>query len=173
MAQSETPESPRGLGERGILARRKSRQAGRFYSLTAASTILPGLGLIPSRRRTGVAILSGFVLTVLVVLGYAPGEGGDLLGHQRRREPASADDPHPRPDHRGGHLDLGHHRHRAGQPARVGGRPPQGRDGRLRCAGRAAGLRAGSPVGPVRRHPALADRQRLRPAPPRRGHRPG
>lgn len=75
MAQSETPESPRGLGERGILARRKSRQARRFYSLTAASTILPGLGLIPSRRRTGVAILSGFVLTVLVVLGYALAKG--------------------------------------------------------------------------------------------------
>lgn len=75
MAQSETPESPHGLGERGLNARRKARQGRRYYALTAASTLLPGLGLIPSRRRTGWIILGGFVLTVLAVLGYALAKG--------------------------------------------------------------------------------------------------
>lgn len=75
MAQSETPERPRGLGERGLNSRRKARQSRRYYALTAASTLLPGLGLIPSRRRTGSIILGGFVLTVLAVLGYALAKG--------------------------------------------------------------------------------------------------
>ncbi|KRE39361.1 hypothetical protein ASG73_03275 [Janibacter sp. Soil728] len=75
MAQSETPESPSGLGERGLSARRNARQSRRFYALTAASTILPGLGLIPSRRRTGMAIIAAFAVTVLAVLGYALAKG--------------------------------------------------------------------------------------------------
>ncbi|WP_068264530.1 LCP family protein [Janibacter limosus] len=75
MAQSETPERPRGLGERGLNSRRKARQSRRYYALTAASTLMPGLGLIPSRRRTGSIILGGFVLTVLAVLGYALAKG--------------------------------------------------------------------------------------------------
>ena len=43
----------------------------RFYVLTAVSTLVPGLGLIPSRRRTGWVILGTFVLGLLGVVGYA------------------------------------------------------------------------------------------------------
>lgn len=75
MGQSETTEGSRALGQRGLNARRKARQSRRYYSLTAASTVLPGLGLIPTRRRTGIAILAGFVLTVLVGLGWALAKG--------------------------------------------------------------------------------------------------
>lgn len=52
-------------------ARRKARQTRRFYTLTAASTLVPGLGLIPSRRRAGQVIVGVFVLGILAICGYA------------------------------------------------------------------------------------------------------
>lgn len=52
------------------MARRKARQTRRFYTLTAASTVVPGLGLIPSRRRTGQVIVAAFVLGLLALCGY-------------------------------------------------------------------------------------------------------
>ena len=63
------------MGERGINARRKARQTRRYYSLTALSTIVPGLGLVPTRRKTGLTMIAVFVLTLLVVLGYALAKG--------------------------------------------------------------------------------------------------
>lgn len=56
-------------------ARRKARQTRRYYALTALSTIVPGLGLIRTRRRTGQIMVAGFVLTILGVLGYALAKG--------------------------------------------------------------------------------------------------
>ena len=71
MSDSTTPESRRALGERGIIARRKARQSRRYYTLTSASTVIPGLGLIRTRRRTGITIVTAFVATILLVLGWA------------------------------------------------------------------------------------------------------
>ncbi|GAA8845345.1 hypothetical protein DUHN55_16090 [Helicobacter pylori] len=65
----------RALGERGIAARRNARQTRRFYTLTAASTIIPGLGLIHTRRRTGIALVAGFFLTILAVCGWGLTKG--------------------------------------------------------------------------------------------------
>lgn len=56
-------------------SRRHARQTRRFYTLTAASTIVPGLGLIPSRRRAGQVIVGVFVLGILAVCGYALAKG--------------------------------------------------------------------------------------------------
>ena len=75
MSDSTTPESRRALGERGIIARRKARQSRRYYTLTAASTVIPGLGLIRTRRRTGITIVTAFVATILLVLGWALAKG--------------------------------------------------------------------------------------------------
>ncbi|WP_435200803.1 LCP family protein [Janibacter sp. GS2] len=58
-----------------MVARRHARQTRRFYTLTAASTIVPGLGLIPSRRRTGQVIVGAFVLGVLAVCAYGLAKG--------------------------------------------------------------------------------------------------
>lgn len=55
--------------------RRDDRLVRRFYVLTAASTLVPGLGLIPSRRRTGWVILGAFVLGLLGVGAYAVAKG--------------------------------------------------------------------------------------------------
>ena len=59
---SEPVGRHRALGERGIASRRNARQTRRFYTLTAASTIIPGLGLIHTRRRTGIALVAGCLL---------------------------------------------------------------------------------------------------------------
>ncbi len=67
--ESETGHS-RALGERARISRRKALQARRYYTLTAASTLVPGLGLIRTRRRTGIAILTGFVIALLAALGW-------------------------------------------------------------------------------------------------------
>ncbi|HIZ97047.1 MAG TPA: LCP family protein [Candidatus Janibacter merdipullorum] len=56
-------------------ARRKARQTRRFYTLTAASTLIPGLGLIPTRRRTGQVIVGAFLVALLGLLGYALATG--------------------------------------------------------------------------------------------------
>lgn len=46
--------------------------SGRFFGLTALSTLLPGAGLIPTRRRgLGLLLLSGAVLLVSLALFYA------------------------------------------------------------------------------------------------------
>lgn len=74
-SQSDTPGRPRVLGERGLTARRNARQTRRFYTLTAASTIIPGLGLTQTRRRTGQTIVAAFVLSILVALGWALSKG--------------------------------------------------------------------------------------------------
>lgn len=58
-----------------IDVRRRTRRTRRFYVLTAASTLVPGLGLIPSRRRTGWAILGSFVVATVAALGYALSKG--------------------------------------------------------------------------------------------------
>lgn len=58
-----------------MTARRNKRQTRRFYTLTAASTIIPGLGLIPSRRRTGQVIVGAFVLGVLAICAYGLAKG--------------------------------------------------------------------------------------------------
>lgn len=67
--ESETGPS-RALGERARISRRKALQTRRYYTLTAASTLVPGLGLIRTRRRTGIAILTGFVIALLAALGW-------------------------------------------------------------------------------------------------------
>lgn len=56
-------------------SRRDERRTRRFYTLTAASTVIPGLGLIPSRRRTGQVIVGAFVLGLVVVLGFFVAKG--------------------------------------------------------------------------------------------------
>lgn len=56
-------------------SRRDERLTRRFYTLTAASTIIPGLGLIPSRRRTGQIIVAAFVVCLLVVIGFFVAKG--------------------------------------------------------------------------------------------------
>lgn len=53
-----------------MISRRKQRQTRRFYTLTAASTVVPGLGLIPTRRRAGRSILAAFVIGILLLCGY-------------------------------------------------------------------------------------------------------
>lgn len=72
---SEPVGRHRALGERGLASRRKARQARRFYTLTAASTIIPGLGLIHTRRRTGIAMVTGFFLAILAVCGWGLAKG--------------------------------------------------------------------------------------------------
>lgn len=74
-SQSGSTDRPSALGERGILARRKAQQTRRYYTLTAASTLVPGLGLVRTRRRTAWGIIAAFVLTLLVALGYALTKG--------------------------------------------------------------------------------------------------
>lgn len=69
-SQSDTPGRHRAIGERGMISRRKERQTRRFYTLTAASTVVPGLGLLPTRRRAGRAIVVLFVLGLLFLCGY-------------------------------------------------------------------------------------------------------
>lgn len=51
-------------------SRRRARQTRRFYTLTAASTLIPGLGLIPTRRRPGRVIVGAFVLGLVAMLLY-------------------------------------------------------------------------------------------------------
>ena len=51
-------------------SRRRARQTRRFYTLTAASTLIPGLGLIPTRRRPGRIIVGAFVLGLVAMLLY-------------------------------------------------------------------------------------------------------
>lgn len=58
-----------------MTSRRQARQTRRFYTLTAASTIIPGLGLIPSRRRTGQVIVGVFVLGILAICAYGLAKG--------------------------------------------------------------------------------------------------
>lgn len=72
---SEPVGRHRALGERGLASRRNARQARRFYTLTAASTIIPGLGLIHTRRRTGIAMVTGFFLAILAVCGWGLAKG--------------------------------------------------------------------------------------------------
>ena len=72
---SEPVGRHRALGERGIASRRNARQTRRFYTLTAASTIIPGLGLIHTRRRTGIALVAGFFLTILAVCAWGLAKG--------------------------------------------------------------------------------------------------
>ncbi|QOK22568.1 LCP family protein [Janibacter indicus] len=72
---SEPEGHHRALGERGIASRRQARQTRRFYTLTAASTVIPGLGLIHTRRRTGIAMVAGFFLTILAVCGWGLAKG--------------------------------------------------------------------------------------------------
>lgn len=74
-AGSEPEGRHRALGERGIASRRQARQTRRFYTLTAASTVIPGLGLIHTRRRTGIAMVAGFFLTILAVCGWGLAKG--------------------------------------------------------------------------------------------------
>lgn len=72
---SEPAGRHRALGERGIASRRQARQTRRFYTLTAASTVIPGLGLIHTRRCTGIAMVAGFFLTILAVCGWGLAKG--------------------------------------------------------------------------------------------------
>lgn len=67
---SETGRHRREKPDAPTSERARSRLTRRFYLLTAASTLVPGLGLIPSRRRTGQAILAVFVLGLLVAVAY-------------------------------------------------------------------------------------------------------
>lgn len=67
-----------GLGERGTNARRTARQVRRYYTLTAASTVVPGLGLLRTRRRAGQVILVAFAVAAIVALVYVMVNG--LMG---------------------------------------------------------------------------------------------
>lgn len=67
-----------GLGERGATARRTARQVRRYYTLTAASTVVPGLGLLRTRRRTGQVILVAFAVALVVAIIYVLARG--LMG---------------------------------------------------------------------------------------------
>lgn len=52
--------------------RRPDDSSGRFFGLTALSTLLPGAGLLPTRRRPqGLFLLLGFLLLGSLVLFYA------------------------------------------------------------------------------------------------------
>lgn len=66
------------LGERGTNARRAERQARRYYTLTAASTLIPGLGLLRTRRRTGQIILVAFAVALVFAIVYVMAQG--LMG---------------------------------------------------------------------------------------------
>lgn len=55
--------------------RARSRLSRRFYVLTAASTVVPGLGLIPSRRRTGQVMVGAFVLALVGGVAYLLSKG--------------------------------------------------------------------------------------------------
>ncbi|WP_170070190.1 LCP family protein [Knoellia remsis] len=71
-----TPESRR---PEPVRRRSADPRNGRFYGLTALSTLLPGAGLIPTRRRPfGVLLLLSSALVVLLALFYAWRKG--LLG---------------------------------------------------------------------------------------------
>lgn len=67
--ESDTGRSP-ALGERARISRRKALQTRRYYTLTAASTLVPGLGLVRTRRRTGIAILAAFAIALLALVGW-------------------------------------------------------------------------------------------------------
>lgn len=57
---------------RGARRRRDRGGAGRFFGLTALSTVFPGAGLIPTRRRGfGLVLLLGALLLGALVLFYA------------------------------------------------------------------------------------------------------
>ena len=61
------PTTPRREG-----GRRPDDHPGRFFGLTALSTLLPGAGLLPTRRRPqGLVRLLGFLLLGSLVLFYA------------------------------------------------------------------------------------------------------
>lgn len=62
-------------GPRGIAARRRARASRRFYLLTAASTLVPGLGLTRTRRQQGIVILAIFGVTLLALLIYGLTQG--------------------------------------------------------------------------------------------------
>lgn len=74
MLEPEYQERTR-RGERGLAARRRAREVRRFYVLTFASLLIPGLGLIRSRRRLGIAIVTSFVVGTLGLLIYALTKG--------------------------------------------------------------------------------------------------
>lgn len=69
---------PGSRGERAALARRQAQRERRYYTLTAASTLVPGLGLIPTRRRAGQVIVAAFVVSLLVLIGFVLSRG--LMG---------------------------------------------------------------------------------------------
>lgn len=72
----EAPVSgPGPRGPRGIEARRRARATRRYYLLTAASTLVPGLGLMRTRRRTGLALLVVLGGGLLALLGYGLSRG--------------------------------------------------------------------------------------------------
>lgn len=73
-SQNESP-GRRALGQRGITARRHARAVRRFYALTAASTVVPGLGLVRSRPRAGRAVVIGFGVVLLAVILYVATQG--------------------------------------------------------------------------------------------------
>ncbi|WP_338748608.1 LCP family protein [Janibacter alittae] len=77
-SQDETARGHRGPGVRGAHARRAARQVRRYYALTAASTIVPGLGLIRTRRRVGQGLVAVFVVAFVVLVGYLVARG--LMG---------------------------------------------------------------------------------------------
>ncbi len=72
MASSRTE---RGIGPRGLEARRRARATRRFYLLTGASTLVPGLGLLATRRRQGRLIVGAFVVGLVAVVVYALAKG--------------------------------------------------------------------------------------------------
>lgn len=62
-------------GQRGREARRRARETRRFYLLTAASTVIPGLGLLHSRPRQAKIILGLFAALLLGALGFGLTQG--------------------------------------------------------------------------------------------------
>ncbi len=74
-SESDARVPGRPVGQRGARAREHGQRVRRFYVLTAASTLVPGLGLIPSRRKTGWTMVVLFVLGLLFVCGFAMTKG--------------------------------------------------------------------------------------------------
>lgn len=60
---------------RGLAARRRARATRRFYLLTAASTVVPGLGLLRTRPGRAKIILTTFVVLILGVLAWGLTQG--------------------------------------------------------------------------------------------------
>ena len=69
VSQNDPVEHDRVPGHRGATARRHAQQVRRFYTLTAASTVVPGLGLLRTRRRVAQVMVGAFALGLLVLLG--------------------------------------------------------------------------------------------------------